>query len=116
MRVAVVWAMAIPLRLRISSYSMRVSFATSSPEPIPGSGELVANDTRMLYEDIRSRNGIAIAHTTATRMGTSWGDNDPALEPVVEIYQGARTNYESLEAPLVAQAPKDQPHMNQAGY
>jgi hypothetical protein len=49
-------------------------------------------------------------------MGTDWRDNDPQLEPVVEIYQGARTNYESLDAPLVAQAPKDEAHMNQAGY
>jgi hypothetical protein len=49
-------------------------------------------------------------------MGTDWRDNDPALEPVVEIYQGARTNYESLTAPHVAQAPNDSQHMQVAGY
>src|SRR5439155_15026389 len=58
----------------------------------------------------------AISHTSGTRMGTDWRDNDSKLEPVVEIFQGARTNYESLEAPLVAQEPKDGAHMKQAGY
>jgi hypothetical protein len=33
-------------------------------------------------------------------MGTDWRDNDPELEPVVEIAQGDRFNYESLGAPL----------------
>ena len=49
-------------------------------------------------------------------MGTDWRDNDPDLEPVVEIFQGARTNYEQLGAPFVAEESKDAPHMKQAGY
>ncbi len=49
-------------------------------------------------------------------MGTDWRDNDPALEPVVEIFQGARTNYEQLGAPLTAVPDKDGPHVQQAGY
>lgn len=85
-------------------------------EPGIGSGDLVANDTKLLYEDIRNRNAIAISHTSGTRMGTDWRDNDPRLEPVVEIYQGARTNYEQLGAPLVATAGRDDAHMKQAGY
>src|SRR4030095_14222823 len=85
-------------------------------EPGVGTGALAANDTKMLYAEIRVRNGIGISHTSATRMGTDWRDNDPKREPVVEIFQGARTNYESLEAPLVATAPKDSAHMQQAGY
>ncbi|MBI3681828.1 MAG: hypothetical protein HY235_15720 [Acidobacteria bacterium] len=85
-------------------------------EPGIGSGDLVANDTKLLYEDIRNRNAIAISHTSATRMGTDWRDNDPLLEPVVEIFQGARTNYEQLGAPLVAEEGKDDAHMKQAGY
>src|ERR1700679_3584036 len=32
-------------------------------------------------------------------MGTDWGDNDPLAEPVVEIYQGDRQNYEMPDAP-----------------
>ena len=85
-------------------------------EPGIGTAELTANDTKLLYEDIRRRNGIAISHTSGTRMGTDWRDNDSKLEPVVEIFQGARTNYEQLGAPHVAEAPKDQQHMTVAGY
>jgi hypothetical protein len=32
-------------------------------------------------------------------MGTDWRDNDPDSEPVVEIYQGDRQNYEMPDAP-----------------
>jgi len=31
-----------------------------------GSGDLVENDTKILYDDIRPRNGIAISHTSKT--------------------------------------------------
>ncbi|MFN7935439.1 MAG: hypothetical protein U0R19_19070 [Bryobacteraceae bacterium] len=85
-------------------------------EPGVGSGDLVANDTKLLYEEIRNRNAVAISHTSGTRMGTDWRDNDPNLEPVVEIFQGARTNYEQLGAPLVADPSTDGPHVKQAGY
>ena len=85
-------------------------------EPGVGTGALAENDTKLLYEDIHARNGIVIPHTTATNMGTDWRDNDPEVEPVVEIYQGARTNYESLEAPFAASPEKDGPHVQQAGY
>jgi hypothetical protein len=45
-------------------------------------------------------NGIATSHTSHTGMGTDWRDNDPELEPVVEIFQGARTSAEHEGAPL----------------
>ena len=32
-------------------------------------------------------------------MGTDWRDNDPKVEPVVEIYQGDRQNYEIPDGP-----------------
>ncbi|MDA2936805.1 hypothetical protein MYX75_00880 [Acidobacteria bacterium AH-259-A15] len=32
-------------------------------------------------------------------MGTDWRDNDPEVEPMVEIYQGDRQNYEMPGAP-----------------
>jgi hypothetical protein len=54
----------------------------------------------MLYEEVKAHNGLAISHTSATRMGTDWGDNDPNLEPVVEIFQGARANSEQAGAPF----------------
>ena len=106
----------VPFFLKEGAEGFNLPLTAQGDEPGVGTGELADNDTKMLYEEIRARNGIAISHTSATRMGTDWRDNDPQLEPVVEIYQGARTNYESLDAPLVAQASKDQVHMDTAGY
>jgi hypothetical protein len=47
-------------------------------------------------------------------MGTDWRDNDPALEPLVEIFQGDRTNYEFLGAPWSAKA--DDPGTQEGGF
>lgn len=54
----------------------------------------------VLYPFLRKFNGVATSHTSHTNMGTDWRDNDPELEPVVEIYQGARTSAEHEGAPL----------------
>jgi hypothetical protein len=48
----------------------------------------------MLYEYLRQFQGVAAVHTSGTNMGTDWRDNDPKMEPIVEIYQGDRQNYE----------------------
>ena len=61
--------------------------------------EVHAPDTQMLYSYLKFFNGIAASHTSATSMGTDWRDNDPIAEPVVEIYQGDRQNYEMPDAP-----------------
>ena len=58
-----------------------------------------APDTQMLYAYLRFFDGIVGAHTSGTTMGTDWRDNDTAVEPVVEIYQGDRQNYEMPDAP-----------------
>jgi len=58
-----------------------------------------APDTQMLYAYLKHFNGIVASHTSATNMGTDWRDNDPTVEPVVEIYQGDRQNYEMADAP-----------------
>jgi hypothetical protein len=58
-----------------------------------------APDTQTLYAYLKFFNGIAASHTSATSMGTDWRDNDPRAEPVVEIYQGDRQNYEMPDAP-----------------
>jgi hypothetical protein len=63
----------------------------SPPTPAP--------DTQMLYKYLRRFGGIVASHTSGTDMGTDWRDNDPLLEPVVEIYQGDRQNYEMPGAP-----------------
>jgi len=64
------------------------------PKPAP--------DTQMLYRYLHHFNGICASHTSATNMGTDWRDNDPEVEPFVEIYQGARQNYERPGAPRCA--------------
>jgi hypothetical protein len=81
-----------------------------------GTGELVDNDTKMLYEDVRGLNALIISHTSANRMGTDWRDNDPLLEPVVEIFQGCRTSSEAVGAPYVAKLPDDAAQIKVAGY
>ena len=56
-------------------------------------------DTQMLYAYLKQFDGIVGSHTSATKMGTDWRDNDPNAEPVVEIYQGIRQDYEMPGAP-----------------
>lgn len=65
-----------------------------------------------LYEYLRRSGGLAMSHTTATLSGTDWRDNDPAIEPLVEIYQGDRTSYEHEGAPRAATAKNE---FSQAG-
>ena len=61
--------------------------------------ETHAPDTQMLYSYLHLFDGVCASHTSATGMGTDWRDNDPAVEPMVEIYQGCRQNYEFPGAP-----------------
>ena len=58
-----------------------------------------APDTQMLYQYLHQFNGVCASHSSATGMGTDWRDNDPAVEPMVEIYQGCRQCYERPGAP-----------------
>ncbi len=55
-----------------------------------------------LYKYLKQYNGISIPHTPATGMGTDWRDNDPEVEPLVEIYQGDRVSAEYEGAPKSA--------------
>jgi len=55
-----------------------------------------------LYEYLKKYGGICISHTSATNMGTDWRDNDPEVEPLVEIYQGDRVSAEYEGAPKAA--------------
>ena len=73
------------------------------------SRDMVDNETKLLYDRIRRTGGIAISHTSATNMGTDWRDNNKELEPVVEIYQGARNNYETEGAPRAVKPPANNP-------
>jgi hypothetical protein len=69
-------------------------------------GGVHADDTKMLYRYLHELDGICAVHTSATNMGTDWRDNDPQVEPIVEIYQGDRMSYEQEEAPRAGYDPK----------
>ncbi len=66
---------------------------------LSGTPEEGTPDTKNLYVYLKHFGGICASHTSATNMGTDWRDNDPEVEPVVEIYQGHRHNYEHFGAP-----------------
>jgi hypothetical protein len=55
-----------------------------------------------LYEYLRRTGGISMPHSSATDQGTDWRDNDPELEPLMEIFQGYRGSYEYEGAPRAA--------------
>lgn len=61
-----------------------------------------APDTLLLYQYLHHFDGVCAAHTTATSMGTDWRNNDPEVEPFVEIFQGDRNSYERPDAPRSA--------------
>ena len=65
-----------------------------------------------LYDYLKRYDGISIPHTPATGMGTDWRDNDPDVEPLVEIYQGDRVSAEYEGAPKAA---TEEDLTNQAG-
>lgn len=69
-------------------------------------GGVHPNDAKMLYRYLREFDGICASHTSATGMGTDWRDNDPVVEPIVEIYQGDRMSYEIEGAPRAGYDPK----------
>ncbi len=83
-----------------------VMFPRRGIRPLPfgdlkGTPEEGTPDTKNLYAYLKHFGGICASHTSGTNMGTDWRDNDPEVEPVVEIYQGHRHNYEHFGAPRV---------------
>src|ERR1051325_12003562 len=69
-------------------------------------GGVHPDDTKMLYLYLHELGGLCASHTSATGMGTDWRDNDPVVEPIVEIYQGDRMSYEMEEAPRAGFDPQ----------
>ena len=53
----------------------------------------------------RAGRHLRLAHLGAPAWGPTGATNDPKVEPIVEIYQGARESYEHLGAPRVAHGP-----------
>ncbi len=70
--------------------------------PIPPAENQGREGAAKLYEYLKKYGGIAISHTSASSMGTDWRDNDPEVEPLVEIYQGDRVSAEYEGAPKAA--------------
>ncbi|MES2392109.1 MAG: hypothetical protein V4555_10750 [Acidobacteriota bacterium] len=52
-----------------------------------------------LYGYLHRYGGFSIPHTTGRTSGTDWRDNDPAVESVMEVYQGMRDSYEYPASP-----------------
>ena len=87
-----------------------LSATTSNPPGPP------AADTTMLYAYLHFFNGISAPHTSATDQGTDWRNHDPVVEPFVEIYQGARQDYEMPNAPRTNSASDSISGFEAAGY
>jgi hypothetical protein len=88
-----------------------VMFARRGIRPLPhlegpgllfGTPQTGSPDIKNLYAYLKQFGGLCSSHTSATSMGTDWRDNDPDVEPVVEIIQGHRQNYEEPKAPQAA--------------
>jgi hypothetical protein len=58
-----------------------------------------ANTGTVLYPYLKQNRGICFLHSLATNQGSDYRDNDPEVEPLVEIYQGYHANYEYEGAP-----------------
>ena len=83
---------------------------------LPGTSDEGSPDTKLLYAYLKHFGGICSSHTSGTTMGTDWRDNDSEVEPVVEIYQGHRHNYEHLGAPRSATAQTQIGGFEPAGF
>ena len=64
---------------------------------LKGTAQTGTPDTKLLYDYLKHFGGMCASHSSATGMGTDWRDNDPTVEPVVEIFQGYRQVYQSYE-------------------
>src|SRR6478609_5043000 len=57
------------------------------------------NTGPILYPYLKQNRGIAMLHSLATAQGSDYRDNDPAVEPLVELYQGYHAAYEYAGGP-----------------
>ena len=86
------------------------------PVTSPDSAPTPAPDTTMLYSYLHFFGGLSAPHTSATDQGTDWRNNDPLVEPFVEIYQGDRQDYEMPGAPRANTAADSISGFETAGY
>ena len=74
----------------VVSFFTKPGFDRARPEIAAFQLQMVDNDTELLYESLHATDGISIPHTIGTFAGVDWRYADPLVEPVVELYQGAR--------------------------
>jgi hypothetical protein len=75
-----------------------------SPEEQQGK----VNSGPILYPFLKKYGGIATPHSSHTTMGTDWRDNDPAVDPIVEIWEGSRNSAEHEGAPMAPSAGRSE--------
>ncbi len=74
--------------------------------PIPDDERRGEAGAAKLYAYLHENNGISMPHSSGTAQGTDFRDNDPEVEPLLEIFQGYRASYEYLGAPKAANHQK----------
>ena len=74
--------------------------------PIPDAERRGEERAEKLYAYLHENDGISMPHSSGTAQGTDWFNNDPEVEPLLEIFQGYRASYEYMGAPLAASAQK----------
>jgi hypothetical protein len=100
----------------VVSFFTETGFTGPRPGVAANPNRLVRNDTQLLYDSLRQSGGISIPHTTGSFAGTDWRDNDPDVEPLVELYQGARLSYETPGAPRAARSPDEIRDFREPGF
>jgi len=70
--------------------------------PIPEEEKKGEVGAAKLFQYLRSNEGISIPHSSGTSQGTDFRDNDPEIEPLLEVFQGYRASYEYPGAPKAA--------------
>jgi hypothetical protein len=70
--------------------------------PIPDQERRGEVGAGKLFEYLHDNDGISIPHSSGTAQGTDFRDNDPEIEPLLEIFQGYRASYEYRGAPKAA--------------
>ena len=77
------------------------AFPHTLPREREGEGFPREADEPRLWDHLQGQEVLTIPHTIAAGGGTDFSFNDPALEPLLEIYQGCRMSYEAAGAPRV---------------
>ena len=74
----------------------------------PEERQAKVNSGPILYPFLKQYGGISTPHSSHTTMGTDWRDNDPSVDPIVEIWEGSRTSAEHEGAPMAPSAGRSE--------